>query len=327
MENLRLLSASAVWFVLFNIATICAFNTYNVVTPEKSFMASKRQNLSSFTRNNIQYRQLSLSSFASTSESSSGSNNNNIIEVNPESTSLANIRYKTALSTLNQIYPTEGIEERYTKSRSDGYWAYIRNGEEPPLEYTYGEFDFLFFAHLLDRAHIHYLDDNNGNSSNEEKSWKDKTFLDIGSGSGRLVIGASTLHPNMKLCRGIEILNGIHDIAVEKLENIHTNKMYDMRLSPISFECASITSPNIRNLQDVDVCFMFSSCMKGALLNEIGSAIGKQLKQGSIVITTEYSLIFEPAKESNKYFRIMEVIHGYCEVVGGTTTAFVHRVI
>lgn len=313
MENLRLLPA--VWFVLVNIATINAFNTHNlVVTPENSIMALKRQN-----------RQLSFSSFASTSEGS-GSNNNDIIEVNPESTSLANIRYKTALSTLNQIYPTEAIEERYTKSRSDGYWAYIRNGEEPPLEYTYGEFDFLFFAHLLDRAHIHYLNDN-GNNSNEEKSWKDKTFLDIGSGSGRLVIGASSLHPNMKLCRGIEILNGIHDIAVEKLEDIHTNKKYNMKLSPISFECASITSPNIRNLKDVDVCFMFSSCMKGALLNEIGSAIGKQLKKGAIVITTDYSLIFEPAQESNKYFRIMEVIHGYCEVVGGTTTAFVHRVI
>ena len=75
------------------------------------------------------------------------------------------------------------------------------------------KFDFLFFAELLDRAHHHYF-----NEKGESNGWDGKVFVDIGSGTGRLVIGASALHPGFSKCKGIEILKGIHNEALQKLE-------------------------------------------------------------------------------------------------------------
>ncbi len=43
--------------------------------------------------------------------------------------------------------------------------------------------------------------------------WKNKTFCDIGSGAGRLLLSAATPQPGWKPCRGLEILDGLHNIS------------------------------------------------------------------------------------------------------------------
>ncbi len=132
--------------------------------------------------------------------------------------SLADVDHKQVLSGLNTLYPPDDLNSRNSKSRTDGYWSFISTGKEPPIHLTYGEFDFEFFADLLDRANYHYTKFDKSNKHVESRGWNDKTFLDIGSGTGRLVIGAAALHPEWALCRGIEILPGIHETAVESLE-------------------------------------------------------------------------------------------------------------
>lgn len=41
----------------------------------------------------------------------------------------------------------------------------------------------------------------------------------MGSGTGRVVLATAALHPNWKVCRGIELLESIHEEAVEKVQN------------------------------------------------------------------------------------------------------------
>jgi len=151
-------------------------------------------------------------------------------ECNPEdeerrmaARSLAGVRHADVLEGLRGLYPEQDIDKRNALSRTDGYWPFIQKGEEPPKQFTYGEYDLLFFAELLDKVHSCYYSDNSDNNNNKDgdsstpppSSWKDCVFLDIGSGAGRLVIGAAALHPDMKLCKGMEILPGLNKEALE----------------------------------------------------------------------------------------------------------------
>lgn len=35
-------------------------------------------------------------------------------------------------------------------------------------------------------------------------------FLDMGSGTGKACVAAGLLYPNLSVCRGVEILDGLH---------------------------------------------------------------------------------------------------------------------
>ncbi|GFH46037.1 hypothetical protein CTEN210_02511 [Chaetoceros tenuissimus] len=143
-------------------------------------------------------------------------------DIDPNTKSkLSGVVYGDVLNALHDFYPPQELSQRNAISRSDGYWKFVAKGVEPPKHYTYGEFDFLFFAEILDKCNEHYINyqkDHYGISDEEARQgWRDKVFLDIGSGTGRLVLGAAALHP-FRLCKGLEILEGIHNTAVEKLQ-------------------------------------------------------------------------------------------------------------
>ena len=387
---------------------------------------------------------------------------------------------RPVLDGLNILYPPTDLEKRNAISRTDGYWTYINNGDEPPLEYTYGEFDFYFFADLLDKANDYYNRYNACERMNDEyheedelskKTWKGKTFCDIGSGTGRLVLAAAALHPDWKLCKGVEILDGIHQTALENLkrcqntsqhnnyddsfvikkergkslslqrsqynnpsdvtngldgdfisdifstlssfdnnqnfyiENNHDENCVDqvvlidksededededdededeiaqnfdtegknqstsgiinvvgfdendddinnndeyilptsqinpteyIPLAPIQFIKGSFMDPYL-HLSDIDLAFIFSSCMSSSILKSLSQALGRQCRPGSIIITTDYPLILQGTCEpedddssmpSGSYeFEIIDKIDGYCWLVGGITTAYIHVV-
>ena len=147
--------------------------------------------------------------------------------IDPLTKSTSGIAYGTVLSGLHQLYPPNELSKRNAMSRSDGYWAYIEAGEKPPSQFTYGEFDFMFFAQLIDQCTKYLMKDDD--QDEEGNSWEGKTFLDIGSGTGRLVIGCAALHPGMAFCTGLEILPGIHRSSLDKLnqcriQNVNTDE-------------------------------------------------------------------------------------------------------
>ena len=141
----------------------------------------------------------------------------------PTKTSNSGVTYSSVLDGLHQLYPPSDLAKRNAASRTDGYWPYVQKGEDPPKQLTYGEFDFYFFAELLDRAQEVYYEGKDADAA----SWNDKVFCDIGSGTGRLVMAAAALHPGWKLCRGVELLNSIHVVAQETLAMCNPNKSAD----------------------------------------------------------------------------------------------------
>jgi SAM-dependent methyltransferase len=268
---------------------------------------------------------------------------------NPETRSISGVRFASVLSGMDKLFSPQDLDRRNALSRTDGYWPFIQKGQDPPMQFTYGEFDFYFFAQLLDRAHEIYYG-NNDNSDNIQPDWQDKVFVDIGSGTGRLALAAAGLHPSWRKCRGVELLPGLHKAAEENLEscqrsdqqgytltvtNDETGVEESLPLAPIEFTCGSFDDPYVY-FGDADCVFVFSSCMSEDLMGSLSKSIGRQCKPGSIVITTEFMLPLEgtidpfeedPRVPSGSYeLQLVEKVEGWCWLTGGASTAYIHRV-
>jgi Histone methylation protein DOT1 len=110
---------------------------------------------------------------------------------------------------LNELYPPSQLAGRNALSRTDGYWRYMQQGLAPPASLTYGEFDLYGLAQVLEEA----IGIVRSDPSKQFSDWHDCVFTDLGSGTGRLVLGAAALY-SWKLCRGIELLPSLHQTAV-----------------------------------------------------------------------------------------------------------------
>lgn len=336
----------------------------------------------------------------------------------PNRESRSGVRYSEVVTGLNILFPPQDLEKRNAMSRTDGYWPFINTGKDPPKQFTYGEFDFFFFADLLDQAIDYFNEYHDENIT----SWDGKVFADIGSGTGRLVFASAALFP-WKLCRGIEILPGIHDVAVQNLERcqvhvaegesesdedkddetvwrsfgtsvgqddwlaqlrgdfceedeeeeitgggvdetdksivsptdaeiLQTEKKVELNLflpiepsnssdarvplAPVEFTCGSFTDP-YTYFGDVDLVFVFSSCMSSNMMGELSNSIGRQCKPGTIIITTEFPLPLDgrvealeddPSMPCGSYkLELLDRLDGFVWLTGGHSTAYFHRVV
>lgn len=235
-------------------------------------------------------------------------------------TSVSGVLYMDVFKTINNVFPAEELEERTATSRADGYWPFLRKGQDPPKQYTYGEFDFYFFAEILDKA-CTFLD---------EKS--NVVFTDLGSGTGRLVLAAAALHPKWKLCRGVEVLEAIHALASE---NVPSHLEDGDEIAAIEMICGSFTSP-YTYFGDSNLIFCFSSCLGSEILTGLAENIARTCRPGTIVVTTDLPLPLEgeclqlengdEQVPSGPYrFSVLEILDGYCWLTGGTSTAYLHR--
>ena len=164
----------------------------------------------------------------------------------------------TVEKSLEALYPTVDLEKRNSLSRTDGYWKYIKEGKEPPTSLTYGEFDIEFFADILDRTAYHF-------DSHASKGWDNKVFADFGSGAGRLVLGAAALNPKWKLCKGIEILPGIHELARENLNRCSVNNGKEQ-----SFAIPLVGKPGLhRNESDENLPYIESLSQNWNQINSL----------------------------------------------------------
>jgi SAM-dependent methyltransferase len=269
----------------------------------------------------------------------------------PETRSISGVRFASVLSGMDKLFSPQDLDRRNALSRTDGYWPYIQKGEDPPQQFTYGEFDFYFFAQLLDRAHEIYFGSNDNSDEKLQSDWQDQVFVDIGSGTGRLALAAAGLHPSWQRCRGVELLPGLHKAAEENLEscqrsdqqgyaltatNDETGVEESLPLAPIEFTCGSFDDPYVY-FGDADCVFVFSSCMTEDLMGSLSKSIGRQCKPGAIVITTEFMLPLEgridpfeadPRVPSGSYeLQLVEKVEGWCWLTGGASTAYIHRVV
>ena len=108
-----------------------------------------------------------------------------------------------------ELFPPEQYSQRNQESRKDGYWAFVGKGEEPPLDFTYGEFPLPLFSQLVDRAC-----ELRGILTLEAR--RDAVLIDLGSGAGRLALWAAATSVWRRVV-GVEYLPTLAASASAKL--------------------------------------------------------------------------------------------------------------
>ena len=220
-------------------------------------------------------------------------------------------RFATRLAAFEKLFPSEELSLRNAASRTDGYWPFVARKEEPPMAFTYGEFPLSFFSLVLDRACAA--------AGRDRTARSELSFLDIGSGAGRLVLWAAVTH-KWKAGRGIEVLPGLHRAACKKLEAaLDMRHELELRTIPEFLE-GSWDDASVLPWAEVDVSFAYTTAFphgEDAVLHDLTSALAARLRRGCIVCTTDYRL--------GTGFELVDSLEGDNEGVGGRSIVYMYR--
>mmetsp|Transcript_38262 Transcript_38262/g.59795 ORF Transcript_38262/g.59795 Transcript_38262/m.59795 type:complete len:327 (+) Transcript_38262:165-1145(+) len=211
-------------------------------------------------------------------------------------------------------------EERHNLGRQaqglkdDGFldfWA--------PTELTYGEYNFGFFCELVAFAREQFL----AEGSRGEDVPPQPSFLEIGSGCGRLVFGAAMLW-EWKLCEGIELIEPLHQLASSAEAILQKNEEgLKQHMSPTKLVCGDFNGPEC-GIERSDIIFSYCTTFPafGNELTEMSAALGTRARPGTIVITTDKVL----SPDGPWQFDLLRTATGNNRETAGTSTAYVWRV-
>jgi SAM-dependent methyltransferase len=129
--------------------------------------------------------------------------------------------------------------------------------------YTYGEITKPGILKLL----------NNVNTKN-------KTFVDLGSGTGNVILYVKNNFPQMKEFIGIEFSKSRYIISVKKKERIKNDK------NKVHFMYDTITNPNI-SFRYFDIIYISNLCFPESVNKILGEKISKHCKKGTIIFCSK----------------------------------------
>lgn len=156
-------------------------------------------------------------------------------------------------------------------------------------DWFYGEVGFDAMAHALSRV--------------EPK--RKETFLDLGSGTGNAVMAAALTQP-FEVCRGVERLSSLHEIALQALASYESDTKQVIRSLQTeagegvpSAETWPFHVPKVEfvhgdllheSMEGVDVVYSFATCFGRELFNAMAWQL-EALRPGARVLLVSKSLI------------------------------------
>ena len=148
----------------------------------------------------------------------------------------------------------------------------IRNYQSPTL--SYGEIEFESFGSLVCSLTKHGVD-----------LGAMRTFIDIGSGTGKAVVCAALMGIFEK-CTGIEIIAEVHKASTQMLKSFFKNCVSISEAVGIDFILGDAT---FMDWSKTDMIFIHATCFDEATMNRIISTASK-MKNGSVVIVLSQRL-------------------------------------
>lgn len=106
-----------------------------------------------------------------------------------------------------------------------------------------------------------------------------KTFYDLGSGKGSVIINAIKNYPNLKKAIGIEYVKKRHDEAEIKKSNISEK-------DKVKFIQGDFTSNDV-NLSDANLIYISNLCLSEETNKDIAEKINREVKSGTYVFSTK----------------------------------------
>ena len=178
---------------------------------------------------------------------------------------------------------------------------------------TYGEYDLGFFAQCVDCAL-------------EGVKSSHLTFVDVGSGVGRLVLAAATLWPErFSRCAGVEFAAELHRLACDADGRV-SELLSDA--SSRQFICGDAAEALGEGgcLADAHILFAYSSAFasEGDLLSDFSAVCGTNLRVGSRVVTTDRRLC---SVDGLWRFEVLDVLEGVNQETGGKSVGYVQEVV
>ena len=152
-----------------------------------------------------------------------------------------------AETIVERACPSSNYNDRLLLGRKAqlGEQMIYRPGLEIDGAKTYGEFDLAFFATAVSRA--------------LEGTREGATFVDVGSGCGRLVFAATALWPResgaIARYAGVEYVPELHELALQGAARL------EMSSAEVEFYCADAAAVLSAGgpLESADVLFSYSS--------------------------------------------------------------------
>eukprot|EP01042_Synura_sphagnicola_P009429 gene9429-12100_t len=160
------------------------------------------------------------------------------------------------------------------------------NLKDPNL--VYGEITFETLGILIEKIKKIYGKPYQGSSGPQGfLQNRGGIFYDLGSGTGKGVIGAAILH-NFDVCYGIEYLEGLYSLSLDALNAYNTrgkaklaNREHDTH---VQFVHGDFLKMRTKDWRDADVVFINSTCYDEPLMSKIADlAVG--MKKGSFFLT------------------------------------------
>ena len=198
----------------------------------------------------------------------------------------------------DSLYRSDEYMQRNGESRKDGYWKYVSAGEDPPLDFTYGEFPLPLFSRLVDRAC-----ELGGISSDGAR--RSAVLADLGSGAGRLALWAA-MTSTWGAVVGVEYLPTIASIASVKLADARRLHPHLLRTERIELLEGSWEDPSLQCWSEIDVAFAYTTAITAdeqGVLVDLSAALARRLRRGALVVTTDYTL-------DASCFEVLERIEG-----------------
>lgn len=170
---------------------------------------------------------------------------------------------------------------------------------------VYGELELETFAEVLQGA----------------SPTAGEVFLDIGSGAGRLVLGAACMHQGWSRCIGIELLPHLHEqaeAAAAALRREHASS-----LPCTEFLCCDAFEPTdgaLAALCEADVVAAYAitwACDECGRLTQLSNLLGATLKDGARVLVVDLALL---PRTPRLRFDLLSTTHRWNEETGMTDT-------
>ena len=171
-----------------------------------------------------------------------------------------------------------------------------------PTWLTYGEFDLDGFFELLRAA----------------APREGETFVDVGSGCGRLVLAASELWPALARVSGVESVAELHALAAAASSAAPR---------AVDFYCADAHDALRADgpLGDASLVFAYTSTWPsfGDELTDFSVTCGTRLQSGTRVVTTDKRLSNDGPWE----VRLLDALEGVNAETGGDSVGYVQEVV
>ena len=176
---------------------------------------------------------------------------------------------------------------------------------------VYGEFDLAFLARLLEAA----------------EPQKGDTFVDLGSGCGRAVLGAALLRPHTWAeCVGLECLPELHAEAINS--RVRLDELPELAatpIAPVGYTCADLWGEEAEApLAAADVAFSYSVTWESeeGYLTTLSSLLARRLSDGARACTVDLKL----RSDADASFDLVATVMGCNPETGEGTVGYVWRV-